>query len=872
MRSSFAALFHRVTIPLFALMLALGCMIATPTAFADEGEDDVNAIAPLASELARSRTIMVPASAMMDASAATITSGVVELASAESAEAPASTVRTTYVVRGCVYTFDAEAGEFTLVNAANAELSDDGYLIVPSALVLDDVLYPVATIAAGALSACDAPLVAFPSSVSFIDPNALAGSERLQVIYVSPNNEAYASFDGCLYDKPLSCLLLIPEGRLGAVRIASGAEVDPDEFSHCLAVSSISVDADSAASFALEDVEFRNAQDDLIEVVVETEEEGVMSAENALGEDASEEEEATAALLSFAIETEKLDGETVAIVEAEPVESVESVGKEESAPIIFSSVVPLGAGDTIAFSGDLAHGVWSAGVGSALTDVTTSSDARWELTGSVLRIYCKEGRVISGAFGSETAVPWYGVRNLVTSVVMEEGLQTDSMAYWFCSMTSLTDLGSAFIPEGCTDVKHLLSSSAVASVPASFLLPASVKNVSGMFESCVNLTGLPDGFTFANATGAGVPGADCANVFSGCVKLESLPEGFSLPGGLSLASAFERCWSLSSLPASMNPVPASATNVTRMFYDMSSLRILPAGFDFPAGAVGASSAEFLGLPAERDAVSIYCTSPSANLQNWFSSYSSTARRSLTTDATSAAYMQFMVPDTTKDPSDPSYWKVWKTVAADGDGMIADPGFEFVDSYAFSGWYINSDFRLPFDFSLPYDDQPSTPVVTTVYAKYVGPILDCIVPVLTTLSIDVVKVLTENEALSDDADILRFYTYNKTPVKVSAVTTDSSATALSAARRLFPSGDDCKNKVFLDLIVDGGSTIELPLVSQTGAAPRSIANGTLDTEFSPICKELEATVRLRTVGKPDIATTTLLHHNVASLIWTIEVDA
>ncbi len=1280
MRSSVAA---RMRTPLLLLaFLLIACALVLPSsafAFADEGEGasfvasdategglggEANppaeggseATAPLTSVLAKNRTYILPADALANFSVTTIATATMELVGKEEEDVP--TLRTTFVADGCVYGFDEDAGAFSLLNAANAELTEEGFLLVPSALEREGAVYPVTSIAAGALSGVKARLVAFSSHVDTIDPEALFGAEKIEAVFVSPESDIYSSFDGCLYGADPFSLLLIPEGRTGTVRIASGAEVDPGVLSHCSSVDSLSVDADGAAFLFSRDAEIRNAQDEPIAVVVEDAEmtraidaplsssvdwsglDEAVAGENGVTEDTElAPDEASAAPLRalFALfsarYSEQVDDNVAAVRESEP-----AAASSDQTPVILSSVMPLTGGSTIAFSGDLP------------TLDGDEASARWELVGSTLHIRCKEGSIISGAYADEAHVPWYGVRNLVTAVAMEDTVRTDSMAYWFCSMTQLTDLSAAFIPDGCTDVRHLLRSSAITSVPESFVLPASVKNASGMFESCVNLTSLPNGFTLAGADGSGVAGADCESVFEGCVKLESLPEGFALPGGVSLASAFERCWALTSLPASISPIPASATNVSHMFYDLSALRILPAGFDFPSAAVGANSPEFLGLPAERDVIATYCTGPSANLQNWFAANSASARRTLTdsatgaaymqfmvpdtskdpsdadywrvwktlaadergivanpgpyvesgstfagwfsdrgagvqylfdlpydnqpyhgspivnnvyacmvadsaprggnlpngvwkdgvvgsdvvdvvtdsrasweltsdgvlkircqagrvisvesrpwydvlrlvtkvemeaglqtdsmlswfsgtsivdtegifvpegckstnrmlqctyiktvhegfalpasvvdpeamfeiclmletlpegltfshlsdaksfaylfnacvnlqglpdsfalpegatsfyyafnecrrlaslppafsvpssaeyvsfmfghcpalrilpasfdfpktaaganeagflglpesgeatatyypgtsqtvkdwfataavggfggfggtgpvasksnrtlTDsATGAAYMQFMVPDTSKDPSDAAYWKVWKTEAADGNGLVADPGFEFIDGYAFSGWYINQGFYLPFDFSLPYNDQPSTTtVVTTVYAKYVGPILDCIVPVETDLSIDVIKVVSEESAVSEP-DTLRFYTYNATPVKVSAVA--ASDVASEGAKALFRNDSDRKTKVFLDLIVDGGRTIALPLVSSPGASPISIPNGELANSYSPICKELSATVRLRTSGKPAITTAPTAYDGVASLIWTIE---
>ncbi len=260
MRSSVIARLRRGALPLLALVLAFGLIV--PPALADESKEAV--VAPLASELASSRTVLVPASAMSDAAVTTITSGTVALSSSKGGAKTqdGSVVRTTYVARGCVYVVDKGTRSSTLVNGTNAELTENDHLIIPSALVLDGASYPVRSIAASALSGSHAILVALSSEVASIDKAAFEGADALQAFYVAPSNETYLSSDGCLYEKDPFSLRLIPEGRLGTIRVPSGAEVDPEEFSHCLSVEPLSADVDGAASLSGHDVLYIQDKDD----------------------------------------------------------------------------------------------------------------------------------------------------------------------------------------------------------------------------------------------------------------------------------------------------------------------------------------------------------------------------------------------------------------------------------------------------------------------------------------------------------------------------------------------------------------------------------------------------------------------------------
>ncbi len=316
MRSSVCALASRAVVPFLALVIACGLFV--PPALAEEGEGA--SPTSLASELASSRTVKLPASTLAEMTVATITSGTVELGPAasatENAEAEVEiipTIRTTYVARGSIYTFDGAA--FTLVNTANAETTEEGYLIVPSALVLEGATYPVNAIAAGALSNTDVPVVALSSAVASIDEEAARGNEKLQAIYISPANEVYTSHDGCLYDTETFSLLLIPEGKRGAVRIAPSAEnVDPEEFSHCPSVESISADAGSAALPALADVELHNANGEPIEVIIvdeDTDADGAEAVEDAQVDKATFDAATVVAASDGAVAGEPLDVEPI---------------------------------------------------------------------------------------------------------------------------------------------------------------------------------------------------------------------------------------------------------------------------------------------------------------------------------------------------------------------------------------------------------------------------------------------------------------------------------------------------------------------------------------------------------------------------------
>ena len=120
-------------------------------------------------------------------------------------------------------------------------------LEVPESVEYDGSAYSVVAIGPRAFAGCEADVVAIPATVEFVDELALRGSAGA-AIEVADGNAAYSSYDGMLFDAERISLLLIPEGKQGAARIPSTAEaVPPSAFSHCVLVTSISVDAGSAA-------------------------------------------------------------------------------------------------------------------------------------------------------------------------------------------------------------------------------------------------------------------------------------------------------------------------------------------------------------------------------------------------------------------------------------------------------------------------------------------------------------------------------------------------------------------------------------------------------------------------------------------------
>ncbi len=123
-------------------------------------------------------------------------------------------------------------------------------LEVPESVEYDGAAYSVTSIGPRALAGCDADVVTIPATVESVDELAFRGS-AVAAIEVADGNPSFSSYDGMLFDADQTSLLLIPEGKQGAARIPKTASsVPPDALSHCASVTSVEVEAGSAAYYS----------------------------------------------------------------------------------------------------------------------------------------------------------------------------------------------------------------------------------------------------------------------------------------------------------------------------------------------------------------------------------------------------------------------------------------------------------------------------------------------------------------------------------------------------------------------------------------------------------------------------------------------
>ena len=141
--------------------------------------------------------------------------------------------------------------ELVGIASSNAAGLDDGTLAIPETVSYEGVLHIVSSIAPYAFYLSGVVSATLPASVSDVDERAFRSSD-VESVTVAESNPFFSSFDGALYDAEHSSLLLIPEGKQGAVILPKEAEtVPPSSFSHCSLVDTVSVE-DGSAAFASE--------------------------------------------------------------------------------------------------------------------------------------------------------------------------------------------------------------------------------------------------------------------------------------------------------------------------------------------------------------------------------------------------------------------------------------------------------------------------------------------------------------------------------------------------------------------------------------------------------------------------------------------
>ena len=256
-------------------------------------------------------------------------------------------------------------------------------------------------------------------------------------------------------------------------------------------------------------------------------------------------------------------------------------------------------------------------------------------------------------------------------------------------------------------------------------LPRGIVNVNSMFAGCA-FPSLPDEFTLEGYTELN----DAAWLFSNS-KLSMLPENFRIPSDVSVKRMFENCVNLTSLPEGfVVPTPNGTTvdgdgtvlaqSIDGMFRTCPSLTYLPASFDFASLEDVEGFGNLFGwsevAPLPESTIQTYYagTLPaSVDPGSWPGRHIRDASEGLPAGATEVSCL---LPNV--DGSYPD--QAWCKVVTDASGMLSvAPQPEERAGLMFVGWYVDKECTQKFNFAKAVTAQggsaPSP--VTRLYGRY-----------------------------------------------------------------------------------------------------------------------------------------------------------
>ena len=715
-------------------------------------------------------------------------------------------------------------------------------LTLPAVVSYGGTDYSLVRIAPLALDGCGAAALSIPASVETVDTAAALGCDTLAEVTVADDNPSFSAFDGYLADKAQTSILLVPEGRVGQLRIASTIQdLDPRAFSHCTRIISLDADAGcpgltswngsiytsdlatlvrvpagarsvtlppecsaiGASAFSgCTELESIEAQGSIVEIAPsafgEIEEATPLVAQSDTAQITGLVAVANSALSSIQIDKASI---TVTLLDgADPVvwdsagfthvasskgdETTTDLGEAEgSAPgTLASSVisedkllvqedVPEAATQSaLTYEADpsdplyqrllekykddkfldpengvtpesLAEGAYDALMKYGKPQQIGSVNAWWSFSEDsdgalILKIWSESASAIIPRLWQSNAevtpgastTQWGPVRQFVERLEMLEASQesprdpsvstaeirTRGMEYWYGNMVRLTDVKNAYV-----------TSDTYAANGASLCI-----SINGMFQNCLSLETLPEGFTLELRRG--IPSGTefyWGGIFSGCSALKSLPSSFRFPaygGQVYVYNTFQGCTSLSSLPEGL--VLSTRLYGGDMFAGCTSLVSIPSSFILRSTSASTSTqtkqtiGSLLTLPQEAKPLTTYYSGSSLASLTPHSQLVSVASDTNATSywldnygrnlkARQANNVLFFIPrmDATGDESIQSWVAVDRNgqpsaeaeqgSARNADGTIARPTSP--DSkrsgYGFVGWYKDPAYTEIFDF-------------------------------------------------------------------------------------------------------------------------------------------------------------------------------
>ncbi len=568
-----------------------------------------------------------------------------------------------------------EGAEDSGAEGARAE-ADGATLTLPAAVSYGGTDYSLMRIAPLALDGCGAAALSIPASVETVDTAAALGCDTLAEVTVAEDNPAFSVLDGYLADKAQTSILLVPEGRVGQLRIPQSVQaVDPRVFSHCTRVTDLVVDAGcpgltswngsictsdlatlvrvpagartvtlpsecsaiGASAFSgcteLESIEVQgNVESIAPSAFGEIEEATPLVAQSDTARITGLVAVANSALSSIQIDKASItvtlpDGADPSVWESAGFTHATSNEGAEAPAADFGETeegTALNMQDSATFAAVnktplpyIDTNVWDDAAGGYARGSNDVSKAWWEITGTTLKIGSAPGvKVQDLGFARTTASHWRPYLNTsgtVTAVDTTELSGAESMNYWFSAPANVSSIEAR--TTSISNITRLVIPSDYDADPRKSMVPENVQCL--LIQS--RITAIP-------ATASipfGVKGAFQAYAMN--YSLSRVEDGFTVaesvtdPGGLLYDS-----YSLSYIGEGFggNWSKTEAVNMYRIVA-YTGLVTLPKSFSFPAKVAGNPDNAFTGYQRNVGLVSLNMTYKGDTVSNLMPADSST---------------------------------------------------------------------------------------------------------------------------------------------------------------------------------------------------------------------------------------------------------
>ena len=170
-------------------------------------------------------------------------------------DGPSAAKAGTIVVDGVKYVVNADGVTATVAGWHDTAVPA-GDLAIVAKVVSGADAYLVTSVADEAFKGCtDLRTVALPDSLENMGKDAFAECPAFESFAVGERNEAFAAFDGMLFDAPLETLVRCPEGKRGTALLPDTAKkVDEGAFDGCAQLAVIEAGPDNQAFATVDNI------------------------------------------------------------------------------------------------------------------------------------------------------------------------------------------------------------------------------------------------------------------------------------------------------------------------------------------------------------------------------------------------------------------------------------------------------------------------------------------------------------------------------------------------------------------------------------------------------------------------------------------